>query len=1194
MIRFIHTADWHCQKGKLFEPTIRSIDAIIDAARSRCSDFIAIAGDFWDASMYNAEASGFTVYTDRLQRLADIAPLLLVEGTITHDVPGSVDILERLKADHEIIILRPGVAYFLTEGGIVESDPWENETTAEELGAKALIFGIPEPSKSWLLADDKEALSRNEATEVMNERLRGILLGLASTRKDYRDLPCVLLYHGHVQGADMGGQSVEDGLSIDDLQMVGADYIAGGDIHLPQRLGSNFYYPGSIVAQTRSEEHQPGLNLVTISDKDVSSELFDIDYEVVDPEVERIDLPQPRNLKIKATIDNWTERIDSVELTNLSVWLQIRCTKEAGAKLDLDALHAELVKRGAHESSVVTIDPIASETVRAEGITRVDRPRDKVQVWAENTGLTVGEDVLSLADLLEAECAAEIGTSGSQAWWRLNSVRVRGAKGVWKGLHADEVVLDFNAFGAGAIALVARNGSGKSTLLDNCHMYPCLMTKDATLQSQFRLRDSAREVVMTDTRTGVRYRGLMLIDGNNKSGGVEYHLYHDLGAGWVPYPGDTGRKEAYETAVNDLFGPMSMYLKYAYLPQTQNTPKGAPLNRESPDFNDATKAQKVAMYTELAGNQRYQVYTLRAHERARAITDTIAADEIRLTAIAESVQRIPVLEARIAEVQGAATDVSESLYELANEVELAKSRAEVARSAAESYRQTARTVFDHKTRRERLRVEKDAKTKERLTYEAARIKRADAQKEIDRHGELEAEKESIEREYSAWLEGNAHVMAEYDAERERCQAHADEISGKKAQLEREISRYSASIATANSAIEHNQRIVDGERHDACPECGAHLPWVASEDEKRAHAAAEVEKATKQVEADTEAIAVARKGVADLDAEADSIVWPQKPEATEFDRSRLEAIAGEMAWIDVAGAEATVRKADAAQAHIEQIDARLTDIGREIIEVDSTITELEAMLDPGAEEGARAAQAEHETLQRRHTEAQNNKAALDAEAKQLRVQVAELARQAEGIEELRVAVTAKKEMAERWLLLKRAFSAEGIQALELDALAPSLSEISNNLLRESYDGRFSVEIRTTKMSGSGAKTKQIESFGIWIFDGAEKDPACQWQEFSELSGGESTYVRKAIQDSFAIATARNGGRRFETPIYDERDGGLDPEAVTRYYRLITASMDAMHAHQILFVTHNDSVQQMCPQVIRMDELVVSAKVAEVAA
>jgi len=1196
MIRIVHTADWHCQKGQLFAPTIRSIEAIIDIAQSERADFTAISGDFWDASMYNAESSGFTAYTDRLQRLADIAPVVMVAGTITHDIPGSLDVLTRLRSRYQIMLLEPGTPYFLTETGRVEGDVWsaKSPVTLDTGGAKCLIFGIPEPSKGWLLADAEANLNRAEATDQMNVKLRAILLAMGAVRREYPEFPCIMLYHGHVQGSDMGGQSVEDGLSISDLEMVGADYIAGGDIHLPQKIGNNFYYPGSIVAQTRGEEHQPGVNLVTFGDRSPTSELFEVDYEVVDPEVERIDLPQPRNLKIKATIDNYHEKVAEADFAGVSAWLQIRCTKEEGAKLDLDAIRTDLLKGGADATSSVSIDPIASETVRAEGITRVDKLRDKVSVWAENTSIAVGEDVLKLADLLEAECAAEVGSSGAQAWWRLNSVRVRGAKGIWKGLKSDEVYLDFDAYGAGAIALVAKNGSGKSTLLDNCHMYPFLMTKDATIKSQFRLRDSVREVVMTDMRTGVRYRGLMLIDGKNKSGGVEYHLYHDLGAGWVPYPGDTGRLEAYEAAVNELFGPMSMYLKYAYLPQTQNTPKGAPLNRISPDFNDATASQKVAMYTELAGNQRYQTYTARAHEKGRQITDEIAAKEVRLKAITESVGRIPEIETRISQLDGAVADSVATISELSTAVEIAKSKAEAARAAAETYRQTARTVFDHKSRKVRVTAERDAKLKERAIYEAAQAKREAAQKEIDRYGELDAEKESIEREYSAWLEGNAHVMAEYDAERERCQAHADEISSRKTALQEQYRALDVKIVRSEQAIEHAKSVLAGERHDTCPSCGEPLPWVASEDERRTQLQAAVDtQTTALTESRAAKEKVAREGK-DIAAEIEAIVWPAKPEETKFDNARLEAIKGEMAWIELPSAEDTVRKADAAQAHIEQIDSRLADIAREINEADAKIVELEAALDPTAESNALAAQDEHESVQRAYTEAVSNKAALEAESKQLRVQLDELRKQSEGIEGLRAELAAKQAEVERWALLKRACSVEGIQALELDALAPSLSEISNNLLRESYDGRFSVEIRTTKMSGSGAKTKQIESFGIWIFDGAEKDPACQWQEFSELSGGESTYVRKAIQDSFAIATARNGGRRFETPIYDERDGGLDPEAVTRYYRLITASMDAMHAHQILFVTHNDSVQQMCPQVIRMDELVVSAKVAEVAA
>ena len=49
----------------------------------------------------------------------------------------------------------------------------------------------------------------------------------------------------------------------------------------------------------------------------------------------------------------------------------------------------------------------------------------------------------------------------------------------------------------------------------------------------------------------------------------------------------------------------------------------------------------------------------------------------------------------------------------------------------------------------------------------------------------------------------------------------------------------------------------------------------------------------------------------------------------------------------------------------------------------------------------------------------------------------------------------------WVLLERALGREGIQALEIDAAGPEVSQTCNELLQACYGPRFRVELRTIR-------------------------------------------------------------------------------------------------------------------------------------
>jgi cytochrome c1 len=138
----------------------------------------------------------------------------------------------------------------------------------------------------------------------------------------------------------------------------------------------------------------------------------------------------------------------------------------------------------------------------------------------------------------------------------------------------------------------------------------------------------------------------------------------------------------------------------------------------------------------------------------------------------------------------------------------------------------------------------------------------------------------------------------------------------------------------------------------------------------------------------------------------------------------------------------------------------------------------------------------------------------------------------------------------------AFGEYGIQALELDALAPSIAAVSNKLLTEAYGGRYQVEFRTTRIAGKGSKTKMIEDFEIYILDTETGDviqrpgtpadalPNPYPNEYAARAGNGGALP----PDLSVITKAREGGPRYIYSIlvgYQTAPVGLDVPA-GKYY------------------------------------------------
>jgi len=255
-MKVLHIADIHFCKDRADE-ALGSLKCVEGHVKANPVDMIAIAGDLFDAAVLNSENARLAEFVGAIKRLGDSAPVAMVYGTPSHDVDGSLEIFKTITCTYGITVLKPGQAYFLDNGGGVLK-----LSTHPDITRSALIFGIPEPRKKYLLANS--SAGKDETEETIRDAMHRMCYLLAAKRREYPDIPCVVLYHGEIAGTTLqNDQTVERGtgisITIDDLADISADYFALGHIHKPQQVGSlPAYYAGSIYAKTSARHINQG------------------------------------------------------------------------------------------------------------------------------------------------------------------------------------------------------------------------------------------------------------------------------------------------------------------------------------------------------------------------------------------------------------------------------------------------------------------------------------------------------------------------------------------------------------------------------------------------------------------------------------------------------------------------------------------------------------------------------------------------------------------------------------------------------------------------------------------------------------------------------------------------------------------------------------------------------------------------
>ena len=807
------------------------------------------------------------------------------------------------------------------------------------------------------------------------------------------------------------------------------------------------------------------------------------------------------------------------------------------------------------------------------------------------------------------------------------------------GLHGLDVDIALDALPDGLIAVCGSNGSGKTTIMESMLPVPLTLampSRPGPLHQRVSLDRRDYRMRVDIEHDGAEYACRIDIDPGTGTSGATVRAYLDVDGVLIE---DTakGDQRAYLQAVAEHLPDARLLMASAYAAQDRDgdllsmapaerrdifarllgldqlqtlSARAARARLDCQRHLSVAEQQAEQLGAEAAqvGEVEAQLPALREARDAAvaaatataerlAVADRAVADaQARLDAadrarsqharlVAAARQRVAVGESagrRAAADLDAAREAARKLAELGNPPDVAGF--EAMEAAAMLARQDARDAFTAATAR------RDALTGPALAEARAELSRREAEAggvTVERAAEREAAAvEAVEDGRRALasatatsrdLAGSARQLAEAE---QRAARLADVPCGGETLAGRDCGACPL-IADARQAA----ATLDELRERAAAEDQAHAAHQAAERELRTREA-ELEQA-RRIHRAAAAVPAAREAAAAAEA--------RETERAEI-CARIEglAVAGRKAKERHEAAIAATRAARERLAEhqrlAEQAD-RLGDLRAAVERAEAEIADARAALEDidrdapeGADERARedlaAARVARGEVAVDH---RDTTAARDAAARALHTaegRLAELVRRREQYAEacaLRDRLTARVRALS---LAERATGATGIQALLVDAAAPRIAEIANDLLGDVWGGRWSVAIRTqralARRSADGRST--TETLDIVAHDGrhmgAERLPG-------ELSGGEKVIIGEAVKLAVAVHNAERGGAGSEDLWRDECDGALDAEAAQQYAPLLRAALRVGGFRRCYYISHRPDVVAQADASIRMD-------------
>lgn len=953
-----------------------------------------------------------------------------------------------------------------------------------------------------------------------------------------KDFPRIAVIHNEIRSA-----LLQNSIKIDEshptaipvalLKKINADYYACGHIHEPQRVPGvgECYYSGSVYPRNFGERHDGGFYFISIENNNVK--------------IKRKSFGFPQNTVLKCDIkelDDYKKK----DFSNKNVKFIIHLDKLFKKDFSKDKLESELKNCTKANSVAVQFEYTENISVRSKEVSKKSDIIEKFLTYAKLTSLKYSDSVIKKLQFIKENM--ETISFVPNDTYELEYLSLRGSIGLKDGVGLNDIEIDFTKYKHGVLCLLGKNGSGKSTLIENAHPYPQMLTRPGSLKEHFFLKDSHR-ILVYRTSKGKEIRITMQIDGVAKSVGTRYFVEEkNPGSAWHSVSSVDGSNESYMNYVLSHFGDVSLFLRTAFYAKKQI--------KSIPDLSIATKGEKMELFSILAGTDYLSEISENAKSSEKEIRKKI--DEIK-----SQMSDFDSTKKRISEYSENVKAKGSELEKEKEMLEIDKKEICVYKEEQQKYDKAVATIsVIHKSITEKT-AELDNVRRDMLLYKS-NIEELQSQ----------LENEELYREQLKWFEENTEKRkdliaqkksllsekSESDAELSKKEAEKNLLQTKILELERKTVNLKTSIDLAEKNVIQNNGL--------CPVCGQPL-----DSHKKAELEIEQQKITHDIENmrallknfSAEKITL-QQDIEQLGIENIKAVLSNKTKELSDIENDILQIDSYMNSIDIAEIKNT----------LENALPLLNDNKKRFNATKEKYIKLEAELKKLSEESKDFPTDYSDKIKRLERGIENtseNIIALSTEIKVLKDSLESMKKYTEQISEIDKQLKNLNNDLKDFDIIANAFGNTGIQAYELDNVAPEIAFITNKILKETCGDRFTVSFSTQRDSSDG---KKIDDFIINVFDsnsGREK-------KLNLLSSGESVWIKQALYFAFSIIRTKNTGFCFKTRFLDESDGELDSESRPYFVKMIETAHKMCNATLTILITHSVEVKDLIGQKIEL--------------
>lgn len=374
MICIAQFSDLH-YSGKHLAEADRCFSHAVDRAIALNVDAAVISGDSTDHAL-DLHAPAVERLASNVRRLAEHCPVLMLQGTYSHEPPGTLAIFRLLGGRFPVHVAdRIGQVALSIDGNWIASESWR---FAQLPGAMRALFScVPTVNKATVAA----AVGAASAAVAVGEQLGALLSGFGPTNRAAREagVPTIGVSHGTVygcmteHGVPMAGFDHE--FTTGTLFGAQAQAFMLGHIHRHQEWedgGRRIAYAGSIGRFHYGEEGAKGFLL----------------WEVGATAARLALNPTPARRTIdfcfegKPDIEALQAAVKAQEVAGAFVRVRWNIPDEDRHQVDRDAI-GRILNAAAEVKLEGRIVPIVR--TRAAGMSQAATIADKVQAWARAT-----------------------------------------------------------------------------------------------------------------------------------------------------------------------------------------------------------------------------------------------------------------------------------------------------------------------------------------------------------------------------------------------------------------------------------------------------------------------------------------------------------------------------------------------------------------------------------------------------------------------------------------------------------------------------------------------------------------------------------------------------------------------------------------------------------------------------------------